>query len=75
MRPVGLFFDTHQLDIRFNFDVNIKILLNFDVDGTNVKTAKGDRSGSGPFHTSVLLWSTSEKFTCCNLNWQISVFG
>ncbi len=32
-------FDTHQLGVRLNFDVDVKILLNFDVDGTNVKMA------------------------------------
>ena len=35
----GPFFDAHQLGIRFKFDVDVKILLNFDVDDTNVKTA------------------------------------
>ncbi len=32
-------FDAHQLGVRLNFDVDVKILLNFDVEGTNVKTA------------------------------------
>ncbi len=35
----GPFYDAHQLGIRLKFDVDVKILLNFDVDGTNVKTA------------------------------------
>ncbi len=34
----GPFFDAHQLGARLKFDVDIKILLNFDVDCTNVKT-------------------------------------
>ncbi len=33
------FFDAHLLGVRLKFDVDVKILLNFDVDGTNVKTA------------------------------------
>ena len=33
------FFNAHQLGVRSNFDVDVKILLNFDVDSTNVKTA------------------------------------
>ncbi len=27
-----------QLGVRLNFDIDVKILLNFHVDGTNVKT-------------------------------------
>ncbi len=34
----GPFFDAHQLGVRF--DVDVKILLNYDVDGTDVKTSE-----------------------------------
>ncbi len=33
------FLTPTNLGIRLNFDVDVKFLLNFDVDGTNVKTA------------------------------------
>ncbi len=35
----GPFLDAYQLGVRLHFDVDVKILRNFDVDGTNVKTA------------------------------------
>ncbi len=39
------------MGIRLHFDVDVKILLNFDVDGTNVKTT--ERVGSDWPHADV----------------------
>ncbi len=51
---LGRFFGTHQLSVRLNFDVDVKILLNVDVDGTNVKTA-----------SVVLLDAARDAFSVC----------
>ncbi len=45
----GPCFDARQLGVRLNFDVDVKILLNFDVDGTNVKTAERSIASSASF--------------------------
>ncbi len=36
----GPYFDAHQLGVRLNFDVDVKILLSLTLTETNVKTAK-----------------------------------
>ncbi len=42
----GPFFDTHQLGIRLNFDVDVKILLNFDVPSSIVACLNNLHLGS-----------------------------
>ncbi len=56
----GPFFDTHQLGVRSNFDVEVNILRN---DVTNVKTALGGRKLCGLLHSVVWLFHLNSSHT------------
>ncbi len=64
----GPFFDTHQLGVRLNFDVDVKILLNVDVDSANVITAK---DGEFPLHPplSQISWTVLKRSPFLSVSW------